>query len=508
MPNQTPATPNKADDMPVPARQTQATSPTVLEASLSAAPLVPPASSPSSLSDLSQPRLLDSPDLAREEAAQQSAEPQTQLQTHDISQGSNAAAHTPFPIEYSPPLFNPRATRSQKVPYHLILPETEWEALDISKAKDSKPKPKAETKPKSLDISRAKGSALPKPKPKVETKPKSQPKPVLESSPESKGTMSRNRARGPPGRDNGATNEEVDLWNRICHDVHKAREKYEKQTALAQQIMPVLDNIKKGGNNATLAQLDELEPLYRQTSRACEDEVSTLAEMLGDRTSGVQGNLEVLMALRTHTETKQRKRKGDTDNSATDSPAPSVPPVSDKLSRVKGSTQRSTSVSSSQTREAREALSSKGEAGAEGMKSTTGDKTDRLFVGAEVVFKHNKKQQGVEGEGIQCIIQSISGEGAKKRYDVQDPVPENADQGAVYKTTAASLIPIPRVGAALPHFAPGKQVLARYPETTTFYRAEVMAAKKDVYRLRFEGEEENDKETEVDRRFVLDIPGR
>ncbi|KAK2733740.1 SAGA HAT/Core module component [Onygenales sp. PD_40] len=488
MPNQTPATPNKADDMPVPARQTQATSPTVLaEASLSAAPLVPPASSPSSLSDLTQPRLLDTPNPAREEAAQQSAEAQSQLQTHDISQGSNAAAHVPFPVEYSPPFFNPRATRSQKVPYHLILPETEWEALDISKAK---------------------GAAVPKPKPKVETKPKSQPKPVLESSPKSEGTMSRNRARGPPGRDNGATNEEVDLWNRICHDVHKAREKYEKQTALAQQIMPVLDNIKKGGNNATLAQLDELEPLYRQTSRACEDEVSTLAEMLGDRTSGVQGNLEVLMALRTHTETKQRKRKGDTDNSATDSPAPSVPPVSDKLSRVKSSAQRSTSVSSSQTREAREALSAKGEAGAEGMKSTTGDKTDRLFVGAEVVFKHNKKQQGVEGEGIQCIIQSISGEGAKKRYDVQDPVPENADQGAVYKTTAASLIPIPQVGAALPHFVPGKQVLARYPETTTFYRAEVMAAKKDVYRLRFEGEEENDKETEVDRRFVLDIPGR
>jgi len=54
----------------------------------------------------------------------------------------------------------------------------------------------------------------------------------------------------------------------------------------------------------------------------------------------------------------------------------------------------------------------------------------------------------------------------------------------------------------------GKQVLARYPDTTTFYRAEVMAvSKKDGYRLKFEGEED-DKEMDVDRRFVLDLPAK
>jgi SAGA-associated factor 29 len=75
----------------------------------------------------------------------------------------------------------------------------------------------------------------------------------------------------------------------------------------------------------------------------------------------------------------------------------------------------------------------------------------------------------------------------------------------VYKTTAASLIPIPPIGSVLPSFAVGKQVLARYPDTTTFYKAEVMSLRKDVYRLKFEGEED-DKEMEVDRRFVLEIP--
>lgn len=92
------------------------------------------------------------------------------------------------------------------------------------------------------------------------------------------------------------------------------------------------------------------------------------------------------------------------------------------------------------------------------------------------------------------------------RYDVQDPEPsENGEQGAVFKTTASSLILIPRAGSALPLFHVGKQVLARYPDTTTFYRAEVMGSKKDVYRLKFEGEED-DKEMEVDKRFVLDVP--
>lgn len=91
---------------------------------------------------------------------------------------------------------------------------------------------------------------------------------------------------------------------------------------------------------------------------------------------------------------------------------------------------------------------------------------------------------------------------------MQDPEPnENGEEGAVFKASAAYLIPIPQMGATLPSFPVGKQVLARYPDTTTFYRAEVMGLRKDVYRLKFEGEED-DKEMEVDRRFVLDIPSK
>lgn len=106
------------------------------------------------------------------------------------------------------------------------------------------------------------------------------------------------------------------------------------------------------------------------------------------------------------------------------------------------------------------------------------------------------------------VFSQLTALGNQIRYDVQDPEPnENGEQGAVYKTTAASLIPIPHVGSSSPSFPPGKQVLARYPDTTTFYRAEVTGSRKEVYRLKFEGEED-DKEMEVDKRFVLDIPGK
>ena len=76
----------------------------------------------------------------------------------------------------------------------------------------------------------------------------------------------------------------------------------------------------------------------------------------------------------------------------------------------------------------------------------------------------------------------------------------------IYKASAAALIAIPPAGANLPDFAAGKHVLARYPETTTFYNAEVKGMKKDSYRLKFE--DDQDKEMEVDRRYVLDLSSK
>ncbi|KAK9378979.1 SGF29 tudor-like domain-containing protein [Kockiozyma suomiensis] len=132
---------------------------------------------------------------------------------------------------------------------------------------------------------------------------------------------------------------------------------------------------------------------------------------------------------------------------------------------------------------------------------------DGYVVGAQVAFRL-KKGRGAEVEWIQCEITKVIGEGSKIRFEVQDPEPdENNNPGQSYKTGPKDIIVIPETSGGLSSYPTGTRVLARYPETTTFYKAEVMGTKRDgTCRLKFEGEEEVGKETEVERRLVLEAP--
>lgn len=90
------------------------------------------------------------------------------------------------------------------------------------------------------------------------------------------------------------------------------------------------------------------------------------------------------------------------------------------------------------------------------------------------------------------------------RYEVQDPEPDETGQKPMpYRASFNSIEPIPPNTAVLPDLPKGRQVIAVYPDTSTFYKAEVVGMKKDYVRLRFEGEEERDKEQDVERHFVL-----
>lgn len=129
-----------------------------------------------------------------------------------------------------------------------------------------------------------------------------------------------------------------------------------------------------------------------------------------------------------------------------------------------------------------------------------------LLVGSEVAYKPKK---GGEGEWFQCEVIKISADGL--RYEVRDPEPDDmGNMGKLFKCTWKELIFIPPQDATrsqTPNYPPGTKVLARYPETTTFYPAIVTGTKRDgVCRLKFDGEEEVDKEMEVTRRLVLPYP--
>lgn len=146
-----------------------------------------------------------------------------------------------------------------------------------------------------------------------------------------------------------------------------------------------------------------------------------------DEPCDVIKNLELLTALRKASEAeappnrsasfnKSRKKRNEIETPVTESPSASG---ADKSTRSKGSAARSSSVSSNhQTRDSarQENIMVKiEESPSEGAKGTIAERSGVLQVGSQVVFKHNKNKQGVEGEGIQCIIKAIIGEGQKKR---------------------------------------------------------------------------------------------
>ncbi|KAH3685644.1 hypothetical protein WICPIJ_003391 [Wickerhamomyces pijperi] len=134
--------------------------------------------------------------------------------------------------------------------------------------------------------------------------------------------------------------------------------------------------------------------------------------------------------------------------------------------------------------------------------------SDTVRIGSDVAFK--LRQRGAEEEWIQCEVIKVLGDGTK--FEVRDPEPdENNNPGKTFKATWKDIILIPTGHEVelLDNYPSGSIVLARYPETTTFYPAEVIGTKRDrKCRLKFEGEEEEGKETEVDRRLVLPFPGK
>ncbi|WPH02572.1 Hypothetical protein R9X50_00543700 [Acrodontium crateriforme] len=146
----------------------------------------------------------------------------------------------------------------------------------------------------------------------------------------------------------------------------------------------------------------------------------------------------------------------------------------------------------------------------------------------EIVFcRHDpknfdpKKGEPPEGEGILCRVTSVIGEGKQRRYEVQD-ADTSGEAPPPQRASVSQLIQIPESnkfalhsagsgqGALLSDLTKGKQVMAQYPDTTTFYKAEVsetwrardvvVGEKGEYVRLHFQDDESP---REVERRFVL-----
>ncbi|KAG6376983.1 hypothetical protein JVT61DRAFT_1024 [Boletus reticuloceps] len=115
----------------------------------------------------------------------------------------------------------------------------------------------------------------------------------------------------------------------------------------------------------------------------------------------------------------------------------------------------------------------------------------------------------------------------KNRYEVQDVEPqEDGQPGQCYNTTLRAIIPLPDPNAPLnsaahpnayQEFPARSIVMALYPDTSCFYRAEVIASPRELqpssrgtlsklmYKLKFE--DDDDQEHSVLAQYVVEWPG-
>ncbi|KAL9114428.1 MAG: hypothetical protein Q9227_001509 [Pyrenula ochraceoflavens] len=304
--------------------------------------------------------------------------------------------------------------------------------------------------------------------------------------------------------------EEADLRGDVAAGVDQAGSLKEKLDQIDEAKKAAQAEVKKHeekGKFAPLAAYDKLDAVLREESKYGEQ----LLALLTDPAQNLIEKAGVFSALHPVTEPQPRvssmskarnpKRSAGEADLAVGSPAPLSDANVEKIKKTKGM-QRSASVASQGQRD-RQTL--KLEDGADSTRGSAAEKAGRLQVGAAVMYKRNIN----EGEGILCTIKSVSTDGLKQRmtYLVQDDDPNEQGTYDEYKASAADLTPLPKAGSSQPTFAVGRQVLARYPETTTFYKAEVMSINKNSYTLKFEGEE-TDKEMVVDRHFVLDLASK
>ncbi|KAK7972215.1 SAGA-associated factor 29 [Apiospora saccharicola] len=121
------------------------------------------------------------------------------------------------------------------------------------------------------------------------------------------------------------------------------------------------------------------------------------------------------------------------------------------------------------------------------------------------------KPKGANNEPTDWIlgyVQEVRGEGKSRRYKVIDADPDEAGNRSEFRTSASNMIAISKEKDPLPPLDTGKVVLALYPNTTTFYKAEVMGMTEDGnVNLKFEGEESSNTMQSVTRHYVLEYRG-
>lgn len=152
-----------------------------------------------------------------------------------------------------------------------------------------------------------------------------------------------------------------------------------------------------------------------------------------------------------------------------------------------------------------------GPGGSGGSNSNNNNNNSRSRVvfskGDAVAFKPKAVSGEPSSDWILGEVAQVLGEGKSRRYRVLDIEPDDQSKQKEYRSSASNMIAITAESQAgtLRDWEAGKVVLALYPNTTTFYKAEVHSMDGDG-RVNLKFEDENDSTTlqQVERRFVIE----
>lgn len=280
---------------------------------------------------------------------------------------------------------------------------------------------------------------------------------------------------------------------------------------------PADDTIPAEGFESVKGVYKKLHPGLRDIQVAAGDEVKIIEDVIE--------RLDILMALRTaNMEERRLKRPRLHSPSGSHTVVPSDALLNGRTGVSITLPARNSVGPSSATTFSRESKSRR-----EGFV-----KQHPLEKGRKVAF-HPPPGKATNGAGtnehdgtwiLAVVIKCLPGD--KHKYEVQDAEPqEDGTEGLIYSTTFRAIIPLPDQSAApgspshvssYQEFPVGSTVLALYPDTTCFYRAEVTATPRDLqphgrsapskysptYKLKFE--DDDGQEHAVPAYFVVEWP--
>ncbi|KAJ3566351.1 hypothetical protein NPX13_g7162 [Xylaria arbuscula] len=323
-------------------------------------------------------------------------------------------------------------------------------------------------------------------------------------------TSRANQRRG-PNRNNEISQhgEELAAWKEIKDQIPGLVDMV-NQSSTNTKVMYEQDKLcfeKRNNNSLSHDDLDKLDQLTRQGVKINE----AAAQALKDKIE----KLKVLRAIAKFNEETQEaanprlggQRKDPWDFNPDDSPMPSPnPSVSRRMGGGGGSNKDRDSVPPKT-----------GDRSTPGVKANSVEpqpgpganaiRTKQIFAKDDEVAFKPKPTGNEQTDWILGIVQEVRGEGKSRRYRVLDAdFDENQNHHQKdFRTSASSMILIPKEGTVLPPLDEGKTVLALYPNTTTFYKAEVMGMDgSEKVNLKFEGEESSNTMQAVTRRHVVE----